>query len=382
MSFAILGMGTALPDTTITQDEGLRVARSLCCRTPEQATWLPVMYGGTGIDTRHLSLHEAVVRAVLGGATAPRPAPPAAGADGAVPHSVFVPTGEPDDAGPTTGQRMRVYAAAAPPLALLATRRALEDARLAPAAVTHLVTVSCTGFAAPGVDFALVEGLGLAPTVARTHVGFMGCHGAINGLRVAAAFSRADAAACVLLCATELCSLHYHYGWDPEKMVANALFADGAAAVVGGPAPAAGPEAWQVAATGSCLFPDSADAMTWSVGDHGFEMTLSARIPELLGRHLGPWLAAWLGPHGLTAATVASWAVHPGGPRILTAIEEALALPRSATAVSREVLAACGNMSSPTVLFILERLRDRGAPRPCVALGFGPGLVAEALLFR
>src|SRR5437773_11629928 len=121
--------------------------------------------------------------------------------------------------------------------------------------------------------------------------------------------------------------------------------------------------------------------MTWSVGDHGFEMTLSKRVPGLIAAHLRPWLEAWLRPHGLAPADVASWAVHPGGPRILTAVEEALGLDRSATAVSREVLATCGNMSSPTVLFILDRLQRAGAARPCVALGFGPGLAAEAALF-
>jgi predicted naringenin-chalcone synthase len=122
--------------------------------------------------------------------------------------------------------------------------------------------------------------------------------------------------------------------------------------------------------------------MTWTVGDHGFEMTLSPQVPELIARNLPSWLRGWLADNGLTVEQVASWAIHPGGPRILTAIEKALGLPRDATAVSREILEACGNMSSPTVLFILERLQRRHAPRPCVALGFGPGLTAEAVLFR
>jgi predicted naringenin-chalcone synthase len=368
MTFAILGMGTALPARRVDQAEAVAAARVLCARTPRQAELLPVFYRLTGIDTRHLAMDPQVVHDVLNGTRL-------SGSD-------FLPGGGADDRGPTTRQRMRHYAREAGPLAVAAARLALDQSGLPPRRVSHLVTVSCTGFHAPGVDRALLTGLDLAPTAERTHVGFMGCHGAFNGLRVARAFTGADPEARVLVCAIELCSLHYHYGWDPEKMVANALFADGAAAVVGAPPAAAPGGAWRVAATGSCLFPDSGDAMTWAIGDHGFEMTLSARIPDLLGRHLGPWLAAWLAAHGLTPAAVASWAVHPGGPRILTAIEEALGLPRTATAVSREVLAECGNMSSPTVLFILDRLGRRQAPRPCVALGFGPGLVAEALLFR
>src|SRR5205823_6662761 len=129
---------------------------------------------------------------------------------------------------------------------------------------------------------------------------------------------------------------HYFYGWDPKKLVANALFADGAAAVVG--ATAARPGGfWNVTATGSCLFPDSDYAMTWNIGDHGFEMTLSTRVPGLIALQLKPWLARWLGEQGLTIAQIGSWAVHPGGPRILAAVEEALELPKESLAESRQV---------------------------------------------
>src|SRR5439155_17385182 len=148
----------------------------------------------------------------------------------------------------------------APKLALEASGRALAAADVRPEEITHLVTVSCTGFAAPGVDFELIRGLGLPATTERAHVGFMGCHGALNGLRVARGFA-AEPGAAVLLCAVELCSIHYHYGWDPKRVVANALFADGAGAAVirgGGP-----PDAWRLAAHGACLFPDSAFDITW-----------------------------------------------------------------------------------------------------------------------
>ena len=368
MTLAILGIGTAVPDTLITQTEALNIARSLCCRTPEHETWLPSMYEGTGIHTRRLCFGTDLIRDLLDGTR----------------HSgsVFLPTGAPDDNGPTTAARMRHYAQSAPPLALTAARTALDHSGLSAAAITHLITVSCTGFLAPGVDIAMIRGLHLDPTVQRTHVGYMGCHGAINGLRVARAFADSDPGARVLLCAVELCTIHYHYGWDPQRMIANAIFSDGAAAVVGVPAASASEGEWQVVASGSCLVPNSTDAMTWSVGDHGFEMTLSKRVPGLIGEHLRPWLAAWLAREGLTPEDVATWAVHPGGPRILGAVEEALTLPKAATAASWAVFGAFGNMSSPTVLFILDRLRREGAPRPCVALGFGPGLMAEALLLR
>jgi predicted naringenin-chalcone synthase len=368
MSFAILGLGTAVPASVIDQDDALRIALALCARSTEQASWLPAMYAQTGITTRHSVLGRDVIDDVISGTRHT--------------ESVWLPRGGADDNGPTTGQRLAVYAAEARPLAVQAARQALDRANLAPGAITHLVTVSCTGFYAPGLDQALIRGLALAPTVQRTHVGYMGCHGALNGLRVAQAFTGADPRARVLLCSVELCSLHYHYGWDPPQVIANALFADGAAALVGTTADSAPADRWRAAACGSCLLPDSADAMTWTVGDHGFVMTLSKRVPILIASHLRPWLTDWLGQHGVALAEVASWAIHPGGPRILSAVEEALCLPAEATRASREVLAANGNMSSATILFILHHLIAQRAPRPCVALGFGPGLVAEAALFR
>jgi predicted naringenin-chalcone synthase len=369
MSLALLGIGTAVPSTRVTQKDSLGVARSLCCRSEEHETWLPAMYAGTGIDTRHLCLGDAVLADIINHTK--------------YTGSVFLPTGAPDETGPTTGQRMQHYAKLAPPLAVAAAASAVSRSGLSAGDLTHLVTISCTGFVAPGLDVALIRGLDLRPTIQRTHVGYMGCHGALNGLRVARAFTSAEPKARVLLCAVELCTLHYHYGWrNPGKVIANALFSDGAAAVVGVAAEAAPTDAWQVAATGSCLIPDTADAMTWTIGDHGFEMTLSKQVPGLIARHLQPWLEEWLAELGTALAEVQSWAIHPGGPRILSAVEEGLNLSREAAAPSRAVFAEHGNMSSPTILFILERLRGQNAKRPCVALGFGPGLMAEAALLR
>src|SRR5262249_54934720 len=157
---------TALPRSTISQHDALRLARALCCRTEEHETWLPSMYAGTGIDRRHFALSPEIIADVLGGTT----------------HSgsVYLPTGAPDDSGPTTGQRMQHYTELAPPLAVAASADALRRSGLDAAELTHLVTVSCTGFVAPGLDVALIRGLGLRPTIERTHVGYMGCHGALN----------------------------------------------------------------------------------------------------------------------------------------------------------------------------------------------------------
>lgn len=282
---------------------------------------------------------------------------------------------------------MRRYRQEAPALALRAVRAALEQAQVPPERITHLITVSCTGFHAPGVDLALMAALPLRPTVARTHVGFMGCHAALNGLRVAAGFTGADPNACVLLCAVELCSLHLQYGWEADRIVANALFADGAAALVASREEAAetkestpGLRHW--IASGSLLVPNSEAAMSWAVEDHGFVMGLSPQVPDLIGAHLRPWLAGWLADHQLTLDAIGCWAVHPGGPRILSAVTETLGLDPALVEPSRSVLRDCGNMSSPTLLFILERLRRRGAPGPCLAMAFGPGLCIEVALLE
>jgi alpha-pyrone synthase len=368
MTMAILGLGTALPDAVIDKDDALLLARSLCNGTEEQETWLSAIYEGSGISTRRFCLGSQVVRDVVEGTN--------------YSGSVFLPKKMPGDRGPTTSERMDLYAQLAPPLALTAARVALEQSQTEPSEITHVVTVSCTGFVAPGVDQALIEGLGLPRGVERTHVGYMGCHGTLNGLRVARAYVDANSESRVLLSTVELCCLHYYYGWDPQKIIANALFADGAAAMIAGPASLDTDEPWRLTATGTCLFPDSAEAMTWIIGDHGFEMTLSRQVPAIINAGLQNWLAHWLGAKGLALDDIKSWAVHPGGPRILDAVEESLDLTSQGLSVSREVLAECGNMSSPTILFILNRMRRQEASRPCVALGFGPGLTLEAALFE
>lgn len=361
MNLHLSGLGTAVPPGVLEQSDAAELSPAFCAADARQARSLRRLYGRSGVETRN----TVVLRADQGVLEERVPFYPVASG--------------PDDRGPTTGERMAWYEAEAPPLAELAARRALKDASTPVEAITHLVTVSCTGFFSPGIDAVLIDALGLQRTVHRTHVGFMGCHGALNGLRVAASQAQ-EAEARVLLCAVELCSLHFAYGWNLEMVVANTLFADGAAAVVGTPAQNGETPGWCVQAQGTFLMPMSADAMSWRIGDHGFRMTLSAEVPMLIRTNLGGWLESWLQDQGLRMEDVGSWAVHPGGPRILGAVQDALALENGHLDVSREVLRSHGNMSSPTVLFILERLRKAGAALPCVALAFGPGLVVEAML--
>lgn len=348
MTAVLRGIGTAVPRSDLPQERAAELAADLMGLTDRRRRALATLYGQTGVETRGTEI-----------------------ADGGEPN-FFLP-GVPD---PTTDARLVRYRAVAPDLAAEACADALARSGVPAGAITHLVTVSCTGFHAPGVDLELVRALGLSPGVQRTAVGFMGCHGAINGLRVADAFARADPDARVLVCCVEVCSVHFQYEPVEGAVTANALFGDGAAAcVVAGRGD--GP---RIHGFGAEVFADSAGEMGWRIGDHGFVMTLSARVPGLLAAKVGPWVDAWLAGQGTDRASVRSWAVHPGGPRIVEGVRGSLGLGSDAVADALEVLRTHGNMSSPTVLFIIRRMLDRGAPLPLAALAFGPGLAGEAML--
>ncbi len=253
MSLAIFGIGTATPEHSMEQPQAAALAGTLRCQAAGQTRLLPALYRRTGVHRRHSVILESST-------------------NGTPARQSFYQRADSDsDRGPTTTSRMIRYESDAGPLALAACRAALADANVVPNAVTHLITVSCSGFSAPGVDIGLIRDLGLPSTVARTHIGFMGCHGALNGLRVAHAIAEADASACVLLCAVELCSLHQHYGSSPDKIVANALFADGAAAIVGRRQSETEGNGWSLVASGSMVVPDSEELMRWQIRDHGLD---------------------------------------------------------------------------------------------------------------
>ena len=375
MGLSILGLGTALPPHTMSQEEALQMSTNIICRDKRQSRIMRVLFRKAAVENRHTCIPYLTAYEWAGQEV---PSETQSGGNGAYVEG----NGDALYQGLTTGQRMRVFAEEAAPLARQAVLRSFDDAGITPADVTHLVTVSCTGFDAPGIDIELIDGLNLPPTTERVNVGYMGCHGAINGLRVARGIASHDPDAVVLLSATELCSLHYRFNWDDEGIIGNALFADGSAALILANRDDENSQSdLQLKATGSCLIPDSRDVMSWRIGDHGFEMSLTADVSYKINDHLREWLSGWLAEQGHSIESIRSWAVHPGGPRILQAVESSLNLPGEATQVSRSVLSELGNMSSPTVLFIIDRMRQAGAPGPCLALGFGPGLMAEAALF-
>lgn len=296
-------------------------------------------------------------------------------------YSVLAPgrTGALDDAGlyrpgafADTAARMRIYRERAADLAFAAAVD-LDDPL---DGVTHLLLVSCTGFAAPGVDLALIERLALGPGIERTTIGFMGCQAALNALRLARHIVRSAPEARVLVVCLELCTLHLQETSDLEQLLSFLIFADGCAAAL----VTAAPRGLALGPSSTAIAPQAAGQITWQIGSKGFDMTLSGAVPATLGALLPCHIAAIL--HGRPPAEIVHWAVHPGGRSVLDAVQHALELGPAALAASRDVLRRYGNMSSPTVLFVLRTLLERGRAGPGCAMAFGPGLTIEGLLFE
>ncbi|GGL98297.1 type III polyketide synthase [Deinococcus aerophilus] len=286
---------------------------------------------------------------------------------------------------PSTGTRNVVYTAEATRLYVEAARRVLESSGLQANDITHVITVSCTGFFAPGPDYAVVRALNLGADVARFHVGFMGCYAAFPALKMAQAFCEANADATVLVISAELCTLHMHSSADPDTIIANSVFADGcAAAVVSARPPAPGARALRLDHFETTLTPVGVGEaeMAWTIGDQGYDMVLSTYVPSIIESHIEGALSPLLARDPALAeaghAGVERWAIHPGGRSILDKVQGSLNLSDDQLRPSREVLRQHGNMSSATVLFILRDLLEQAGDgeRVC-AMAFGPGLTVE-----
>jgi alkylresorcinol/alkylpyrone synthase len=298
-------------------------------------------------------------------------------------HAVVDPTVE-DATAWSTGARMRRYADDSLPLGKEAVAAALDDAGLDPGEVGLFAVVSCTGYTTPGLDIRIAADLGMGPDVQRLVVGHMGCYAALPGLGAVADFVVSRGRPAVVLC-LELTSLHVQPPSDDRgQLITHALFGDAAVGMVVKPdTPARGGlHVLDIAARTDVT---TTDHMTWEVTDLGFRMGLSPEVPAVLGRHVGDAVATVLDRHGLRPDDIDAWAVHPGGPRILSTVAEALDLPTGALDASHEVLARYGNCSSATILLVIDALRRAGRPRPrrtAAVLAFGPGLTLYTALLR
>lgn len=276
---------------------------------------------------------------------------------------------------PPTSARMALYGRAAPDLAGAAVARLAEQVSLA--GITHLIVASCTGFTAPGIDQILAERIGLSADVERLLIGFMGCYAAATALRSARHVVRSEPAARVLVVSVELSTLHLQPHDAIEPLLAMLLFGDGAAAAL----VTAEPRGLAVGAAFSVTLPESQDLIGWEIGDRGFAMHLSGEVPGRIQAALGDPAVRAAITGGTDIGAIDGWAVHAGGRSILDAVEHGLALDHRALDASRRVLAANGNMSSATLMFVLADMLHRDPPRRGVAIAFGPGLAAEGFGF-
>lgn len=367
---AILALGTAVPRYQLQQRE---LAQWMAAGFPDQpglARMIRAVHAQSGIETRYSCLPD------YGDLESP---------------SHFTLGGNLADSA-TTAQRMAIYEREATPLAMAAAQRAiaaLAAQRGATVAhlrshITHVIAVSCTGFFAPGLDFALTKGLGLTPTVDRRLIGFMGCAAAFNGLRSAqqAVLSQPDALALVV--SLELSSLHTYPMQSRDGIVAAALFADGAGAALVGNPTETDRNYFLLEQFHTCIKPETEAEMAWQIGDHGFVLRLSAQVPAHLAEIAPAALEVLYG-----AERPDFWAIHPGGRAIVERLGEIFALTADQLAATAQILRDYGNMSSATILFVLHKLQDTLQQKwqtqqgdQGVAMAFGPGLVIEMARLR
>ncbi|WP_244285994.1 type III polyketide synthase [Cryobacterium zongtaii] len=410
MAVTLRALQTVVPPTVLVQEQvrDIFAAQPGLSRLAQRL--VTASFNLSGIDTRHTVIEELTL-------------------DSQAPEPQFFDATTQRLLVPGTRVRNELYIEQATKLFVEAGRRALAACPgLDASDITHVVTVSCTGFYAPGPDYMLVRELGLAPSTQRYHLGFMGCYAAMPALRTAKQFVLADPSAVVLVVSAELCSLHLRTSSDPDTIVASSLFSDGAAAgIVSSRAPVAGETALNLDHFETVITPVGEGDMAWKIGDEGFEMVLSSYVPHIIDEHIESALAPLFGRDEsltlalaagvvaeadavtvqaqeqqsqsvdgggspgqvLTAATpgsalstaIAHWAIHPGGRSILDKTEAKLGLTEAQLVPSRETLRTNGNMSSATILFVMKEILEGAATadgdRVC-AMAFGPGLTVES----
>lgn len=310
-------------------------------------------------------------------------------------HSVLADYGKtdhfefyPDDTNaiyPSTQHRLHTFQSQALPLSLSAAKRLFSCTTLAPKDITHLIVVSCTGMYAPGLDIELVKEAGLNTTVHRTAINFMGCYAAFNAIKIGDAFCKSNRHAKVLIICTELCSLHFQRSASEDNLLANALFADGSAAIL---MEQQSDSKLQLEVEGfhSDLAPKGNNDMAWNIGDFGFEMKLSAYVPDIIKGGISTLTKTLLQKLSKDFADIKHFAIHPGGKKILEVIEKELGITKEQNSAAYAVLENYGNMSSPTVLFVLEalakRLTDNNKGENILSFAFGPGLTLESMVLK
>ncbi|MEC0201257.1 type III polyketide synthase [Paenibacillus lautus] len=357
---AILGMGTALPAHSVAQSDIADLIASTLQDQPDLARFARRVFRSCGVETRYTCESNYL---------------------GPLEECRYLPSHDESDI-PTTEERMDTYKREALPLGVAAAEKALKDAGMSPERITHLITVSCTGQYQPGMDVLLVRQLGLSPRVNRLPLIFQGCAAGLKAIQMARDVVRGAPASQVLIVCVELCTLHFQPVKEREALFAASFFGDGASSCVIGLPETNHRHYLELGPGYSVLLPDSTEDMTWEVGNTGFDLFLSPRIPKLLGIHLEEELRILLKDDKLPEL----WAIHPGGRGIVDSVQEVMRLTDEQTKYSRDILRTAGNLSSVTIMFVLSAMRKEmqeldKASTEGVAMAFGPGLTAELMRF-
>lgn len=354
---------TLVPESSYTQDYACEVMQSWS-QNRKAKRYIKQIYAGSKIDKRHSVVKDF-------------------GKGGSDSLSLYSNNEEAKE--PSTGERNKVYTKESRVLIRKIARQTMKNCpSISSGDLTHLITVSCTGFYNPGPDLEVIDALDLPSCVQRFHLGFMGCYAAFSALKMASQFCQANPDANVLIICLELCTLHLRMKDDLDTILANSVFADGAAAVlVNNLQPEKGHRALSLQNFVSDLATEGAQDMAWDIGDYGFNLVLSKYIARIIGGEIETIISKTLSQSNLTLTDIDIWAVHPGGRAILDKIESSLQIQAEQIDASRKILAEFGNMSSPTILFILREIllspKTKNGDRLC-AMAFGPGLTIETAI--
>lgn len=361
MDIAITSIGIANPPYSKSQSQAAEFMSEVLNFSPAEKRLLKSIYRSTGIQTRYSVISDYCKQR---------------GEFAFFPNDINLPF-------PTTATRMEIYKKHALTLALAAIKNCLTYDVMQK--VTHLITVSCTGMYAPGMDIEIVQQLPLNVNTKRTAINFMGCYGAFNGIKVAEAICRAEPKAKVLMVCAELCTLHIKKTNNMDDMIANAIFADGAAAVIIEANPVS-KKYLRLDAFHCDLLPQTEKAMAWRVADSGFDIVLSTYVPEAIQSGIAEFAKRLLTMNQLLLNDIDFYAIHPGGQKILKACEAALNISEENNKYAYHVLRHYGNMSSATILFVLKNILDdltiEDNNKTIFSCAFGPGLTLESMLLK
>lgn len=356
-------ISTTVPEGFYTQEFALDFLLKLQGDTLKKRNFLKRVYQKTGIYKRHTVINDY-------------------GKDPS--EYTFFSKNQTLEPEPSTSKRNDLYIEESKRLSIKAVENLLEKLpSLDKNSITHIITVSCTGFSAPGVDFFIAKELELNPAVNRFHIGFMGCYGAFPALKLARNICLSEPDARVLVVNVEFCTLHFQKQFEPDFVVASALFSDGVSAAL----ISAHPEDSEgnkiiLHNFASQYISNSQDDMAWKIGDTGFTMKLSVYVPELIQKNIKQIMSTLFSRTGVNQDDINIWAIHPGGMPILKKVEKELKLPPDALDIPKEILKNFGNMSSATIMFVLQAILENDQAGKIFSVAFGPGLTIESGLLE